>query len=36
MNTGDKDLPKTVQELLSNRLFDHALYNTLRNTYRNL
>src|SRR6218665_1653294 len=36
MNTGDKDLPKTVQELLSNRLFDHALYNTIRNTDRNL
>jgi len=35
MNTGDKDLPKTVQEL-SNRSFDHALYNTIRNTDRNL
>jgi len=38
MNTGDKDLSKTVQELLSNRSFDHApsLYNTIRNTDRNL
>ena len=36
MNTGDKDLPKTVLELLSNRSFDHALYNTIRNTDRNL
>src|SRR6218665_3170055 len=36
MNTDYKDLPKTVQELLSNRSFDHALYNTTRNTDRNL
>src|SRR6218665_3711543 len=37
INTDYKDLPKlTVQKLLSNRSFDHALYNTIRNTDRNL
>ena len=28
MNTDDKDLPKTVQELLSDRSYDHMHYTT--------